>query len=615
MLYWAVGYTDIEKTFISHCNTQRKCLITRKFQQEYTAHYPRVGQQQFVGPTNSYVAEYNAHDFAVLIQEKVRVFRAANPSAYSKQRKHEVLSFKREQLPLIPVFFADKVNDNDQIRSVESQYTFDSSIQCFVAPTLNQDGTCRECLAMHSKSFAIRVYFFYYRSLRQSSELFVFPSDHNEAIIISNCEKVFCFQIFALHPRECGIWDKFFMTHRHSSKRLLLTHGMSGDYRNLAVTDEERKVFTKEEVKKMTEHIGLQRMPKIRELQNNKAREDFVLSILRHSTGYICLNIYAHPNRRFKCVNCLLGDENSARLVVFLSLSNAIVLTVHKTILECNDCTTVKPLSSDACQNILGGHLMKMEMYEHTSKLQLLNDVGGKCIVSYHHFTKKTRCIRCMESVLGAEVKHYDIAKNSVLFLTLESDSNLNPPSYDKLLTCHSHSRCSRIQMVPYKFCSDHQSFQVMASSQSASQTKANIFTMDRIPFGVWPPLKHRIVPNVDNIPSRASSLSRSESRYDIEIWPTFNTIALVEFTYAKSKRFDCVKCLTELTEVFLAYTDVSSLNGYVWMRQSPLSILGLCVGVHCLSLLYHEAREQIERPVGLRRLTRDEIFCEEDDT
>nr|CCA27918.1 CHXC9 [Albugo laibachii Nc14] len=604
-LYWAVGYTDIAQRFIKQCNTENKCIVSEELQQNYIPQYPSGGQQQFEAPANLHAFEYNIHNFANLITGTIISRRAFIPEAYSRQRKHEVSSFTRKQLPEISVFFADKWNENEPRKSVENYYIFDSLMQCIVVPSLRQDGTCKECLAMHSKSSTIRAYFFYHKSATLSGELFMFPSDH-VASIIKNCEQVFCFQLFALEPRECNDWEHFFKKLHHVSKSSKLTHGQSSQYRNFADANEESEVLRNEEIKKVMEHIGLIRMP--RHCEDNEARKAIAAYIIPPSPEDICFIITARPLTRMKCISCVLKKENIARLVVFLSLSNALVLTKRKSIGKCARCTAVKELSADACRNILDGPVMKTETYEHPSKLHLLNGLGKNCIVSYHQSTRQDKCFQCMKSVLGVDVKPYIIMKTSILLRTLKSDSKLKTASYEELLQCRNSKDCTRIQLVPYKFCSVHQSFQVLDSAKSAAQSKANKFSPDRIQVGIWPPQKHRIVPNVDFRLFQASSLSHSQSGYDIEMWPTYNTIAVVEFTYAKFKEFDCVKCLVQLSEVFLAYTALDSRYGYVWMRQSSSALLKLCVGVHCLSLFYDETREQIERPVGLRRLTSKEI-------
>ncbi|CCI49974.1 unnamed protein product [Albugo candida] len=112
---------------------------------------------------------------------------------------------------------------------------------------------------------------------------------------------------------------------------------------------------------------------------------------------------------------------------------------------------------------------------------------------------------------------------------------------------------------------------------------------------------------NID-ISSQAIYSAQLQSDSPTQIWSRYDNIAFVQYECEKAKQSDCVNCLLQHTEVFFAYNDESTTEGYVWMHQTSSLILKSCVGKDCLSLKYDTRRTQLERPVGLRQLTGDDI-------
>ena len=162
--------------------------------------------------------------------------------------------------------------------------------------------------------------------------------------------------------------------------------------------------------------------------------------------------------------------------------------------------------------------------------------------------------------------------------------------------------------MVPQNFCSYHQDVITTDPTQSNEPTMSNKFSENSIPVGMWPPQNHQTDTMKDAMTSKMSYLSQQEAETGSRTWPNCNNIAFVLFQCEKKKQVECVKCLIQHTEVFLAYNDETYSSGYVWMRQAPSAVLKSCIGKDCTSLFYDEHRTQLQRPVGLRQLSGKDI-------
>nr|CCA17193.1 AlNc14C31G2894 [Albugo laibachii Nc14] len=249
---------------------------------------------------------------------------------------------------------------------------------------------------------------------------------------------------------------------------------------------------------------------------------------------------------------------------------------------------------------------MKAEKYSKPLLSKLQDTFGGSCLVLYHTEAGRPPCVDCMKEVCSGTTKFYISTRSSSLFDASNCDNEFSPHSFEKLLQCHHSLRCVRIQKVPNNVCSHHQTF--VSKSTWMKRAKLNIFTINRIPVGVWPPEIHSFVSKQDLETSQRSSGSPLESTFDLQTWPSSGNIVWVQFEHADFQAFDCVRCLIGHTEVFFVYKDHLTHYGYVWMRPAPAQILSLCIPRSCSSLAYFQDQRQIALPVGLRQVTRDDV-------
>nr|CCA19843.1 AlNc14C80G5255 [Albugo laibachii Nc14] len=89
---------------------------------------------------------------------------------------------------------------------------------------------------------------------------------------------------------------------------------------------------------------------------------------------------------------------------------------------------------------------------------------------------------------------------------------------------------------------------------------------------------------------------------------PTYDNITLVYYRNEANRRYECLLCLIEHTEVFLVYSIKDSIDGYVWIRQASSNILKLCIGKKCTSHAYDQHQQQMVRPTGLRQVTQEDV-------
>lgn len=144
------------------------------------------------------------------------------------------------------------------------------------------------------------------------------------------------------------------------------------------------------------------------------------------------------------------------------------------------------------------------------------------------------------------------------------SGSPMTETSFEALLECHNESICARIQMVPQEFCSAHQATLPPASLRIADQSTINKFTKKRSSVGIWPPRVQLGAPKLDTMTSQtSSSSSQFNSAVDKHICPSHNRITMLHYECASGKQIECVKCLIQHTEVFLA-CNADALGGYI---------------------------------------------------
>lgn len=144
---------------------------------------------------------YHKHYLSRFMRKKTTGI-ALFPGEYSKRKVREKKGNTMQQV----------VKEEEMINTTENQYV-DPSIRCMIIHGPTNDAVCRECLAMHSKWFAVRGYLLFYKHRQLSAELLVFPSNYETSDIKSNCLQHLCLTIVSWDPKDCQIMDLIFPKH------------------------------------------------------------------------------------------------------------------------------------------------------------------------------------------------------------------------------------------------------------------------------------------------------------------------------------------------------------------------------------------------------------------
>lgn len=607
-LYWLEGYGDILPSILLHCHSRRKCLIYTGLPSHYDiGHLVMTTSQYTTNVNRDENIEQDVFLLAQWISHGIVMPRAIKGSVYDKHDLSRFMRKKKTGIPLLPGEYSKRkvrekrrktilqvVTEEELISTTETPY-IDPSIRCMIIHGPTNDGVCRECLAMHSKWFTVRGYLLFYKQRQLSAELLVFPSNYETSDIKSNCLQHLCSTIVSWDPKDCQIMDFIFPTHHGLIKKKQKEH----DSNELHLTRNENAMDMKR-IKRVLDFIAQRRMPR-KSKYRGPSQDAFTfpktLGMLRQKKIF-CIYVTASVLNRWPCIGCILKKMVGARLVLLSSLWNAIVLTSQiEEKLNCATCSDVTVLRPDACKQFRGDDAVNIEVYPSPSDHQLLQPSKSNCIVLYYTSSNEESCVKCIKRYLPTTGDPYVLTKTSSLLDVSKVFLKRTKRPFQNLLECHTMYFCIRLQMVPYEFCMYHEVFVSQGDSQSVVRAESIEFTQERIPVGVWPSQEHRIV------------MSDSESERAPELWPVFaNSIALVQFEYKGSTFLDCAACLLERTDVFFAYNFQSTSAGYVWMRQAPSFVLRSCVGKGCSGLSYDAHQMQLERPVGIRQMIKEDI-------
>lgn len=598
-LYRIESFSGIFRSFITHCQSRKLCSRHVNIPANFNIEEPKIA----ISPRSTDMESYKSMEGAIfalihLVPSSMTTRRAFQLKPHLRN-KHG--SFLEKKLS-IPFSFAGRILNKKNSNVLEpvaeeplsslnqNKEESDPSARCMILIGLKSDAVCRECLAMHSKRFALRSYILFYDSTLAKAELLVFRSNHNSADIESNCRKKLCRQVFSWDRSDCQIVNFIFPMHRNVLKVQEKTYNW---YEEQYIEN----TMNLDRIKQVLDVIAIEKMQRAgqgTENSHNSITFPSTLGMLR-SKKALCLNITASPNRKWDCINCILRNVGEARLAIVMSIRNTMIITTCiKRRLECVLCINLSLLKPDRCEHYLQESVMNIDTYPKPTDSHVLDHSLRHCIVLYYTPSREASCIRCMKISLSTTRDPYVLTKTSSLVDTSNLDAKLAPSSIQELLNCNNRDKCIRLQKVPNLFCSVHAAIILGGSSLAIISTNQIKFTQEGIPIGFWPPQKHRVV------------MSQYKSGHTSETWPAFhNTIFLVQFEYATSTFSDCINSLLEHTEVFFAYSAEATLSGYVWMRPAPSNILRICVKKSCTNLGYYDDRKQFERPAGIQHLTR----------
>lgn len=255
----------------------------------------------------------------------------------------------------------------------------DSSIKCMIIPGISSDAVCRECLAMHSKWFAVRSYLLSYVSRRHSAEVLVFPSDYASSDVVTNCRKKLCLNVFSWDLSDCQVMDSIFSRHRKLLEVHQKTCGLNGEHQ---ICNENTMDLNR--IRQVLDVIALERMHRAsRSSEPLHAPFAFsnTLKMLR-TKETLCINTTLRRDKKWKCIECILKDAGGARLVIVSSLRYAMILTSDiKRRLECSMCGNTILEDSGRCHQYRDESVVNIETYPKPSDNEVLDERMNNCIV------------------------------------------------------------------------------------------------------------------------------------------------------------------------------------------------------------------------------------------
>lgn len=608
LLYWVEGHSEILFSFLNRCSTRRRCNIPFFHPTNHDKRKPKVAISQLSTYKRSYKGtEVALASLANRMPLEGSFLRPKEVDVDRKQKHSKLMLIKKVSISL---FFG--ISLQQRARTIARRTSLgpiseknletnlhnledDTSIRCMIIPGPLSDDICRECLAMHSKWFAVRSYLLFYAEIKSSAELLVFPSNYESSDIVSNCRTKFCLYVISWNPSDCQIMDLIFPRHLE----LLMVHQKTyGQNKEQQIPNENTMdLYRMRQVLNVTAFARMQRASRASVPPHSRFSFSKTLEMLRVKEA-ICINVTIRFATKWECIGCILKNAGGARLVTILSLRNAMILTSDiKKRLDCVNCGNWILLEPDRCHQYRDESVVNIETFPMPSGFEVLDERVSNCFVLYYEFSRRMVCHRCMEIALKTKIDPYILTETSSLLDTSTLSSKLSISSFQNLLACHGIHECIRLQKVPYHFCSGHTAFLSSESSNSIGRDGIIKYTQEQIQVGVWPPQMHHVL------------MSHPKSGRMPNVSPVYSDrIALVQFSYAKSTFVDCANCLLEQTEVFFAYNDKSTSAGYVWMRPALSKILQICIGKRCSSLSYDRDRKQAERPVGIRQLTKSDI-------
>lgn len=607
-LYWVEGHSDTMTAFLSYCSNRVACVLSDQLQQtklpanEMKATRYRTQQNELE----------SVHSLASSMHEAIVKWSDGSTTSLTESI-YEVSSLIWKESSEIPMFFWDDELIRDPLLlkhykrkepkilimsypavlnskmpvddHVNTQYgkTVESLMRCMILPFTPQEAVCRECMAMHSKWFAVRSIHLYHTSKKRSADVCVFHSNYSSSLIVANCDKVFCPAIKILNSIDCHrLHDIFFISHPNA---------------------DDKNKLQQEELQEVLTTIAGNRMARRHKVDG--VFQEAVASLnsfnILHAKEYVCIKVSTQPILQWQCISCVLKDVKGYRIVIFSSLYSTLIFTdTIKPMSSCFKCRMIELLHPDDCRQNLAHHSNNLEVYPKPSNFEMHNRLDRACFTVYHTKSDARKCPSCIKSFLGITNEAQLIRQSPLLFDISMSKWNATPNEFRNLLsTCVRKYKCTRIQNVPNIFCMHHRDF-IMA--RLTEQSKADTFTHRLAPVGAWPSLSMDLF-----TPPRRYS-PHSSPAYSSQIWPVSGDIALVVFTYADFELYHCLHCLAEHTEIFFFYRNEVAHNGYVWMRPESSTVLSVCVGKYCQSLSHGESVLRTRRPCGLRQLTNVDI-------
>lgn len=195
-------------------------------------------------------------------------------------------------------------------------------------------------------------------------------------------------------------------------------------------TGQKNNPWSKHEIERSIEHIGLKRMTRFRDkwffnILASKSRETLDKLLSERSS---CIKIVLTVQNRWRCISYVLRRTGGDGVLIYSSQSEAIILThTSKEYLDYKHCKDVKIIHSVGCEEYIADHIMAMQMHQRPSHLDLIEDSGVDCIVAYHYESSTKKCRACMQKTLGGKVVHDIITPYWLLLPTSGTNCKVHP--------------------------------------------------------------------------------------------------------------------------------------------------------------------------------------------
>ncbi|CCI49694.1 unnamed protein product [Albugo candida] len=632
-IYWIEGTTDIERAFVFNCNHRKLCTLSTKSLESYIPDYYFITDRLksttvMHRQTKNYVEKSIFHWSQLVISKKYEI-QTAKLEIYTEESHQEHNAYLWKQSRILEALFFDEIGKEPMVRSMggnsgvvpskQSESPSDPSIRCIFAFNRDKEAVCRECLALHSTSLVIGTFHIFLIGKKPPVEVYVFSSTYGSEHIVQKCQRTFCPAILPLYSADCQTLHSVF-----PSDRLFLNNQVAYEYSSGQIRNDNRIRITRnglplDSMSRTLGQVAARRMSKYykeKPFTDEQILADGLRIMTRKGTECVMV-IYRYNNLR-SCIVCVMGNrKDDAIVIINLSLTHATIVTDTVTLPDCSmKCRRVEVLKEKECSEYLLEHAMDIESHHRLLESPYTDTLKSSCMLLYHKPSRKEKCTGCVMKIYNVKEEPHPTTSLSSLFDASGTSLKLTQKVFEGEKACHGIESCRRLQQVPKRFCAEHRAY--LSTTSIAQETRQNKLstihelTIDKISVGVWPPTSKHISGN-DGKGTSFIHATPFASETGTKIWPFYSNIAFVEFTSAQSEELKCVSCLIQHSEVFFVYTAGNGFSGYVWMGQAPSHIFEHCLRRHCEKLTYDEQNNLLDRPVGLRQWSIEDVYAKDD--
>ncbi|CCI11380.1 unnamed protein product [Albugo candida] len=312
-----------------------------------------------------------------------------------------------------------------------------------------------------------------------------------------------------------------------------------------------------------------------------------------------CAHLYAYPNSRHECINCMFHSINTDMIISTISQTEVMVFfrkTDISATVDCIEnkvCARIERRLPVDCYTHRMYHKFNPNVYPELSIFESLQLDERFCAVISHTAVNQNYCTTCVKRTSPTKTHELVSERYSVLLSSITENKGYGWHELERTLReCYggAMTKCAKMQLVSEMICSEHKQYK--ESLQSGDRLCKD--TREKLRMGkdedlLWPP---------------SNTVAHGNTIFDER------AVLMVEFEARRPEM--CIRCMVLRTEVF--YFSVMSHHhkqfGYLWMTQNHKSILEYCLGELICTDLWHlkKSSNLVIRRSGLRPLCNGDL-------